>query len=113
MHTLLLRSSAIFLGAASAASLFLLDLPGIGFSEAYMVAFVVAMLLWRAYPVRYAQLTGAVVQIWLGVLNVLFWRSFVEAGLTAPGAILLCLHFTFAALQILAATAVDREKMAA
>lgn len=103
MNANLLRASAVYLGLAATASLLLLDLPGVGFSESYIAGFVVGMLLWRAYPVRYAQLTGAVVQLWLGTLGVLFWPSFVDAGLAPAGVILVSLHFAFAVLQVVAA----------
>lgn len=103
MNLILLRASAIFLGLASVAGLFVLDLPGIGFIEAQLLAFVIAMLLLRARPVVYAQLTAAIVQVSLGAANMLFWRVLVDDSFALVGAALISCSFLLAALHLLAA----------
>jgi hypothetical protein len=120
---LILRSNALYLGIASIAAFLLLDLRGIvfgsgpagqvlaavphaaiGFVEAHGLAFILAVLLWHAQPVRYAHLTAAAVMALLGVSNIVFWPLFTATGMTAPGAILTTAHLAFATAQLLAAS---------
>ena len=119
---LILRANALYLGIAAMTALLLLDLRGvafgtgpagpllagnphaaIGFVEAHGLAFILAVLLWHAQPVRYAHLTGAAVMALLGVCNIVFWPLFTFTGMTAAGLFLTAGHLGFAALQIAAA----------
>ena len=125
---LLLRANALYLGIASIAAFVLLDLRGIlfhagpagqilidaphaaiGFVEAHGLAFILAVLLWQAPPIRYAHLTAAAVMALLGVSNLVFWPLFTSTGMTAAGVILTSAHLAFAALQFHAARRVDLQ----
>jgi hypothetical protein len=120
---LILRANALYLGIASIAAFILLDLrailfgagpaaqvlasaphAAIGFVEAHGLAFILAVLLWTAQPVRHAHLTAAAVMLLLGVSNLVFWPLFATTGMTAPGAILTAAHLAFALLQLAAAS---------
>ena len=57
----------------------------IGFVEAHGLAFIIAVLLWNAHPVRYAHFTAAAVMMLLGVSNLVFWPLFTAIGMTAAG----------------------------
>ena len=119
----ILRANAMYLGIASIAALVLLDMRGIvfgtgpaaqvlvaaphaaiGFVEAHGLAFILAVLLWHAQPVRYAHLTAAAVMALLGVSNIVFWPLFTATGMTTPGLLLTSAHLAFAAAQLLAAS---------
>ena len=54
----------------------LIDAPhaAIGFVEAHGLAFILAVLLCQAPPIRYAHLTASAVMALLGVSNLVFWR---------------------------------------
>ena len=120
---LILRANALYLGIASIAAFLLLDLRGIvhgagpaaplfaaaphtaiGFVEAHGLAFIIAVLLWHAHPVRYAHLTGAAVMGLLGTANLVFWQVFTATGMSAAGVVLTSLHLGFALAQLLAAS---------
>jgi hypothetical protein len=120
---LILRANALYLGAASIGAFCLLDLrailfgsgpagyvlalaphAAIGFVEAHGLAFIVAVLLWNAQPVRYAHLTGAAVMALLGVSNIVFWPLFGATGMQAAGFTLTVFHLAFAAAQLFAAS---------
>jgi len=120
---LVLRANAVYLGIASIGAFLLLDLrgilfgagpagqilalaphAGIGFVEAHGLAFILAVLLWHAQPVRYAHATAAAVMGLLGVSNLVFWQLFSATGMTVAGVILTTLHLAFAAAQLLAAS---------
>lgn len=53
--------------------------------EAHGLAFILAVLLWNAHPVRYAHLTAGAVMSLLGVCNLVFWPLFTATGMTAAG----------------------------
>ena len=120
---LILRINALYLGIAAVGAFILLDLRGIafgsgpaaslfaaaphaaiGFVEAHGLAFILALLLWQAQPVRYAHLTAAAVMALLGVSNIVFWQIFTATGMSAAGVILTTAHLAFAAAQLLAAS---------
>jgi hypothetical protein len=120
---IILRANALYLGVASIAAFFLLDLRGIvfdagpvaqvlagapyaaiGFVEAHGLAFILAVLLWNAQPVRYAHFTAAAVMTLLGVSNLVFWPLFSATGMTAAGVLLTSAHLAFAVAQLLAAS---------
>jgi hypothetical protein len=119
----ILRANALYLGIASIAAFILLDLrgilfgtgpagqilalaphAGIGFVEAHGLAFIIAVLLWQAQPVRHAHLTAAAVMALLGVSNIVFWPLFTATGMTLAGVLLTSAHLAFAVLQLAAAT---------
>ena len=125
---LLLRTNALYLGIASLAAFLLLDLRGIvfgagpagqilaaaphaaiGFVEAHGLAFIFAVLLWQAPPIRYAHLTAGAVMALLGVSNLVFWPLFTSTGMIAAGVALTSAHLAFAALQFHAARKVDLQ----
>jgi len=117
-----LRANAVYLGLASIGGLLLLDVPGaffsrgplsriitapyeaIGFLEAHGLALVMAVLLWRAAPLRSWHFTAAAVHMLLGTANLLFWPIFAASGTLPMGYITTSLHWIFAALQLIAAT---------
>jgi hypothetical protein len=120
---IILRANALYLGVASVAAFLLLDLRGIvfgagpvaqvvaaapyaaiGFVEAHGLAFILAVLLWNAHPVRYAHLTAGAVMSLLGVCNLVFWPLFTATGMTAAGVGLTALHLLFAVAQFVAAS---------
>ena len=118
---LLLRANATFLLLASAGGMWsdilgaffarghvapvLANAPhaGIGFVEAHGLAFIIGVLLWRAEPVRSWHVTAAAVHVLLGTANLVFWPLFVAADMLAVGYITTSLHWTFVALQLVAA----------
>ena len=123
MRHLILRANALYLGIAAIAGFLLLDLRGIvfgsgpagmvlaaaphaavGFVEAHGLALIIAVLLWRAQPVRYAHLTAAAVQLLLGISNLVFWQIFVATGTIPMGIVVTTAHLVFAALQLAAAS---------
>jgi hypothetical protein len=123
IRRLILRANALYLGIASIAGLLLLDLRGIvfgsgpegqilalaphaaiGFVEAHGLAFIIAVLLWQAQPVRYAHLTAAAVMSLLGVCNIAFWQIFSGTGTIPMGIAATSLHLAFALAQLLAAS---------
>jgi hypothetical protein len=122
MHRrLVLRANAVYLGAAALAALLLMDLPGIllgrgpagaivgaspyagiGMVEAHALAFILAVLLWRAAPSRAWHLTALAIELPLGIANLAFWQIFVATDSLAMGYVTTTLHWTFVALQLLA-----------
>lgn len=120
---IILRANALYLGIASIAGFLMLELRGlvfgtgpagmvladapyaaVGFVEAHGLALIIAVLLWRAQPVRYAHLTAAAVQLLLGVSNLVFWQIFVATGTIPMGVVVTAAHLIFAALQLAAAS---------
>ena len=119
----LLRANALYLGIAAIAGFLGLELRGlvfgtgpagmvladaphaaVGFVEAHGLALIIAVLLWRAQPVRYAHLTAAAVQLLLGISNIVFWQIFVATGTIPMGIVVTTAHLVFAALQLAAAS---------
>jgi hypothetical protein len=126
----ILRANAIFLLVA-ATSGFLTDVlgiffsvgaqapiigsapnAGIGFIEAHGLAFIIGVLLWRAAPVRSWHLTAAGVHVLLGVSNLVFWPIFVAADALWAGYVTTTLHWSFVALQLIAASSVGTNAAA-
>jgi hypothetical protein len=116
-----LRANAAYLGVAAIAALLFMDLPGIlfgrgpagtilnaapyagvGMVEAHSLAFILAVLLWRAAPSRAWHLTALSVSLPLGIANLAFWQIFVATDALAMGYVTTTLHWTFVALQLLA-----------
>ena len=81
----------------------------IGFVEAHGLAFIIGVLLWRAEPVRLWHLTAAAVHVLLGTCNLVFWQIFITADALLMGYVTTSLHWTFVALQLLAASSAGRE----
>jgi hypothetical protein len=120
IRTLILRANALYIGVAGAAGVLfdlrgiylgagpqgriLADAPyaGIGFLEAHGLAVILAVLLWRAAPARMWHLTAMLIDVLLGTSNLLLWQIFVAADVLAVGYVTTILHWTFAALQLLA-----------
>ena len=121
LRTLILRANALYIGLAGAAGV-LFDLrgiylglgpqgrileaaphAGIGFVEAHGLAVILAVLMWRAVPARMWHLTGFSIDVLLGTSNLLMWQIFIAADILPVGYITTILHWTFAALQLLAA----------
>jgi hypothetical protein len=118
--TLILRANALYIGLAGAAGAIfdlrgiylglgpqgriLADAPyaGIGFLEAHGLAVILAVLLWRATPNLTWHLTAFSMEALLGTSNLLLWQIFVATDTLALGYLTTILHWTFAALQLLA-----------
>lgn len=111
ISTLLLRTSALFLGAAGAVQLALellahfgrsgpyADIFGgsgytIGFVEAHALAVLLAIVFWRSavLPTRGVHLMAGATHAILGIANLAFWSSFATFGLELPGAVATVLH---------------------
>ena len=126
---LILRAHAIYLGMASAASFLMLDLRGlllgsgpmsrvindtphtaIGFVEAHGLAFILAVLFWRAAPTRFWHLTGAATAGLLGICNLTFWEGFIAADALAIGYVATALHLSVAAAQLAAAVGAKSDR---
>lgn len=105
---IILRANALYLGLAAIGGILLtLDLPRIFFAsflEAHGLAIIIALLLMQAPPVRYAHLVAAAVQTLLGVASIVFWPVYVALEMTLLGGLITGAHFTFAVLQLLAAS---------
>lgn len=134
LRKLVLRADAIYLGFAALAAILIADIPGIffgegplgafgatapqagiGFIEAHGLAFILAVLLWRAASAkawavtsstRSRHLTGAAVHLLLGSVNLFAWDFFVATDSLAGGYITTSLHWLFVVLQLLAAAGV-------
>jgi len=123
----ILRANAIYLGVSAAAGLLFMDLPGVllgigpggrvianaphsavGFVEAHGLAFILAVLFWRAEPTRAWHLTGVAQAALLGTANLAFWQIFVASDALVMGYVTTSLHWIFAAVQLFAAAAASR-----
>jgi hypothetical protein len=121
----ILRADALFLGLASVFGM-VADLMGafagkgpqapilgaaphsaIGFVEAHGLAFLFAVLLWRAAPLRSWHFTGAAIHLLLGACNLVFWQIFPASNMLAGGYITTSLHAIFVVLQLAAAFSRD------
>ncbi|MFZ5841568.1 MAG: hypothetical protein ACOY3E_01605 [Pseudomonadota bacterium] len=130
-RTFILRTDAAFLGLASfggfvadiAGSFFgkgpfasIIGQPphaGIGFTEAHGLAFIFAVLLWRASSERSWHLTAVAVHALLGSANLAFWPLFAAADQMAMGYLTTTLHWTLVIAQLIAARSAsqaDRSK---
>lgn len=124
-----LRAHALWLLCASLAGLLFLDIRGIffasgparsmfedaqhagvGFIEAHGLAFIIGVLLWRGELERTWHLTGAAVSVLLGTCNLVFWQIFIVTDSLWMGVVTTSLHWTFAALQSIAAVTVGPAK---
>jgi hypothetical protein len=123
MRRFILRADAAFLLPAAAGGLvadilgsffdrgpqrlILRDAPGagIGFIEAHGLALILAVLLWRAAPVRSWHVAAASIHVLLGTANLAFWQFFVAADVLVVGYVTTALHGLFVALQLAAAAA--------
>jgi len=85
---------------------------GIGFIEAHGLAFIIGILLWRAAPLRSWHLTAAGVHVLLGASNLVFWPIFVAADALWAGYVTTTLHWSFVALQLIAAGSVGANAAA-
>ena len=120
---MLLRANALYLLVAAAGG-FVTDVRGaffgagpvgaivaaaphaaIGFIEAHGLAFIIGVLLWRAEPARAWHLTAVAVHLLLGTANLVFWQIFIATDMLLMGYVTTGLHWAFAGLQLLAATA--------
>ena len=126
MRTWLLRANALFLLAGSLGGLWmdisgvffargpevalLNDAPGagLGFIEAHGLALIIAILLWRAAPLRSWHLTAVAVHILLGTANLVFWQFFIVADTLLAGYVTTSLHWMFATLQLVAFVSAGR-----
>lgn len=128
IRRLLLRADAVFLIVAATGAWITADFPasfrgagpfgpliaheralGIGFVEAHGLAIILGVLLWRAPSDRSWHLTGAVIHLFLGVCNVIFWRLFVATDSLAMGWVTTAMHGLFFLLQSFAAWSVPRD----
>jgi hypothetical protein len=128
---LILRANAIYLGVSAAAGLLFMDLPGvlfgtgpggrvianaphsaIGFVEAHGLAFILAVLFWRAEPTRAWHLTGVAQASLLGISNLVFWQIFIAGDALVMGYVTTSLHLIFALLQMSAAIAASSQPAA-
>jgi hypothetical protein len=82
---------------------------GIGFVEAHGLAVILAVLLWRARPDRAAHLTAVAVVALLGTANLAFWQAFVAMDALVMGYVTTALHWTFVALNLVAAFTAERS----
>ena len=85
---------------------------GIGFVEAHGLALILAVLLWRAAPVRSWHLTAVAMEVLLGTANLAFWQMFVATDALAVGYVTTSLHWLFVAAQSLAAFAAEPNAVA-
>ena len=117
----ILRANALYIGIAGSAGMIfdirgvlyglgpqgraLADAPhaGIGFVEAHGLAVIIAVVLWRARPERAAHLTALAVVALLGTANLAFWQAFVAMDALTMGYVTTALHWTFVALNLVAA----------
>jgi hypothetical protein len=121
----ILRANSVYLGVAAVVSFFALDLraillhsgpesiilgtsttAAIGFVEAHGLAFILAVLFWRAEPALSWHVTAAATSGLLGICNLSFWEGFVVSDSVPMGIVATGLHLGFATTQVvLAATA--------
>ena len=125
---LILRAHALYLGIASVTAFLFMDMRGwlfnagpvrhviadaphtvIGFVEAHGLAFILAVLFWRAAPVRFWNLTAMATAALLGVSNLVFWQLFVVSDALVAGYVTTGLHLTFTGLEAYAAFAAQPE----
>lgn len=132
LRKLVLRANALYLGLASVGAFLTLDIPGIffgkgplgalgasapqagvGFIEAHGLAFILALLLWKATTAsgwlttassRTWHFVGAGIHVLLGSCNLFAWEFFVSTDALAVGYMTTSLHWLFAFLQLLAAS---------
>ena len=76
---------------------------GISFVEAHGLAVILAVLLWKAAPVRFWHLTAVAIEVLLGTANLAFWQMFVAMDALTVGYVTTCLHWTFVVAQLVAA----------
>ena len=126
MRQRILRANALYLLVASIGGL-LSDITGaflargpqsrildsepaaaIGFLEAHGLALIIAVLLWRAVPLRSWHLTAVAVHVLLGTANLIFWEYFVAVDMLAAGYVTTFLHWLFVGLQLFAAFSTER-----
>lgn len=127
VRRLILRANAVYIGVAALGGL-VFDLCGsllgvgpqgrilenapyaaIGFVEAHGLAWILAVLLWRAAPVRQWHLTAVGMEMLLGTANVIFWQMFLAVDVLVLGYVTTGLHVAFAAVQLVAAVAATNE----
>jgi hypothetical protein len=118
----ILRANAAYLGFAALTAFLFMDLRGvyfgtgpvgrllgtaphsaIGFVEAHGLAFVLAIVLWRAPSERFWHLIAAGAELLLGTANLVFWQLFVDGDALVMGYVTTALHWVFVALQLRAA----------
>ncbi len=127
VRQLILRANALYIGVAGVAGVIfdirgvlygvgpqgraLADAPyaGIGFVEAHGLAIILAVVLWRAKPDRSAHLTALAVAALLGTANLAFWQGFVVMDALVMGYVTTALHWTFVALNLMAALTEKRK----
>ena len=128
VRTVILRANALYIGVAGCAGVIfdirgvlygvgpqgraLANAPhaGIGFVEAHGLAVILAVLLWRARPERAAHLTAVAVVALLGTANLAFWQAFVAMDALVMGYVTTALHWTFVALNLMAALTADTRQ---
>jgi hypothetical protein len=125
---LILRAHALYLGIAAVLGFLFLDMRGfvfnsgpagevagaapytiVGFVEAHGLAFILALLFWRAAPVRMWHVTAMATAALLGTANVVFWQIFVITDTLVMGYVTTGLHWTFTAAELAAAVAVKDD----
>jgi hypothetical protein len=130
-RSLVLRAHAVFIGAAGLAGM-VFDFRGaflglgpqgrvlaqaphaaIGFVEAHGLAFILAVILWRAQPSRSLNGVGLATGLLLGGSNLIFWQLFVATGALATGYLTTSLHILFAVLHVVLAAAPARDAVRA
>src|SRR5262245_19298897 len=79
----------------------------IGFVEAHGLAFILAVILWRAQPSRSLSFVGLAIGLLLGTCNLIFWQLFVTTNALAMGYVTTILHWLFAVLHLVRAAAPD------
>lgn len=129
MRRLILRFHALYLGFFAIAGFLFMDmaavvngtgpaarllgsgdplLAAIGFIEAHGLAFILAVLFWRARAERAWHVTGAATAALLGICNLAFWNLFVVTDALAMGYVTTGLHLIVATLQLGAALTASR-----
>jgi hypothetical protein len=127
VRQLILRAHASFIGVAGCAGVIfdlrgvlygvgpqgraLANAPyaGIGFVEAHGLAVILAVVLWRSAPERSAHLIALAVAALLGTANLAFWQGFVVMDALVMGYVTTALHWTFVALNLMAALSDKRS----
>lgn len=126
---LLLRINGIMLMIASVVAFLVLDILGIFFGkgparfvlegqefmgvgafEAHGLAFILAVLLYRAEPKRSWHLVAIAIHSLLGTANILMWGIFIAIHNLPMGYVTTGMHWTFVFLQLLAVLWTDEEK---
>lgn len=86
------------------------EFMGVGAFEAHGLAFILAVLLFRAEPKRSWHIVALSVHALLGTANILMWGIFIAVNSLAMGYITTTMHWIFVFLQLLAVFQSPKEE---